>query len=223
MAAWSNLAGTVTGFLRLGLTGVRLKNEAGALAVRNAGDTAAAGVVGAASDDETTAGLSRRNTTTEAQAGTLDAGHMTPLKTKQLINKLSETYVTAEGTTQSIPAATFTALIFPTETEDALGEYNPTTGVFTPQSSGLYMVWVSAESVTAVVDQRVLISMATTAGSDGARVLNGYTSNAASLNISACRPVKLVGGTAYYLNMYCANAQVLSGGGACAMAIKRLI
>lgn len=40
MAAWSNLAGTVTGFLRLGLSGVRLKNSAGELAVRNAGDTA---------------------------------------------------------------------------------------------------------------------------------------------------------------------------------------
>lgn len=40
MAIWSNLAGTVTGFIRLGLTGVRLKNSAGELAVRNAGDTA---------------------------------------------------------------------------------------------------------------------------------------------------------------------------------------
>lgn len=40
MAAWSNLAGTVLGYIRLGLTGVRLKNSAGELAVRNAGDTA---------------------------------------------------------------------------------------------------------------------------------------------------------------------------------------
>ena len=40
MAIWSNLAGTVTGFIRLGLTGVRLKNDAGTLAVRNADDTA---------------------------------------------------------------------------------------------------------------------------------------------------------------------------------------
>lgn len=44
MAAWSNLAGTVTGFLRLGLTGVRLKNSVGELAVRNTGDTADAKV-----------------------------------------------------------------------------------------------------------------------------------------------------------------------------------
>ena len=40
MAIWSNLAGTVTGYIRLGLTGPRLKNSAGELAVRNAGDTA---------------------------------------------------------------------------------------------------------------------------------------------------------------------------------------
>lgn len=40
MAGWSNLAGTVLGYMRLGLTGPRLKNDAGGLSVRNAGDTA---------------------------------------------------------------------------------------------------------------------------------------------------------------------------------------
>ena len=40
MAWWSNIAGTVTGYLRLGLSGVRLKNSAGNLLVRNAGDSA---------------------------------------------------------------------------------------------------------------------------------------------------------------------------------------
>ena len=44
MALWSNLAGTVLGYFRLGLTGVRLKNSAGELAVRTAGDTADAKV-----------------------------------------------------------------------------------------------------------------------------------------------------------------------------------
>lgn len=44
MAIWSNLAGSVLGYIRLGLTGVRLKNVSGALAVRNAGDTADAGI-----------------------------------------------------------------------------------------------------------------------------------------------------------------------------------
>lgn len=44
MAAWSNLAGTVMGYIRLGLAGVRLKDSAGVLAVRNAGDTADAAV-----------------------------------------------------------------------------------------------------------------------------------------------------------------------------------
>lgn len=44
MAIWSNLAGSVLGYIRLGLTGPRLKNSAGELAVRNAGDTADAKV-----------------------------------------------------------------------------------------------------------------------------------------------------------------------------------
>lgn len=44
MAIWSNLAGTVLGYIRLGLTGVRIKNSAGELAVRDAGDTADAKV-----------------------------------------------------------------------------------------------------------------------------------------------------------------------------------
>jgi hypothetical protein len=42
---WTNLAGTLTGFLRLGLTGVRLKNSAGSLLVRNALDSADAVVL----------------------------------------------------------------------------------------------------------------------------------------------------------------------------------
>lgn len=46
-------------------------------------------LVGTASDTETVAGLSRRNTTAEAQAGTLDEGHMTPLKTAQAISAMS--------------------------------------------------------------------------------------------------------------------------------------
>lgn len=46
-------------------------------------------LVGTASDTETVAGLSRRNTTAEAQAGSLDEGHMTPLKTAQAIAALA--------------------------------------------------------------------------------------------------------------------------------------
>lgn len=44
MAIWSNLAGSVLGYIRLGLAGPRLKDSAGELAVRNAGDTADAKV-----------------------------------------------------------------------------------------------------------------------------------------------------------------------------------
>lgn len=44
-AHWSNLAGTVLGYIRLGLSGVRLKNSAGSLSVRNAGDSADAVVL----------------------------------------------------------------------------------------------------------------------------------------------------------------------------------
>ena len=76
MAFWGNIAGTVTGYLRLGLSGVRLKNDAGVLAVRNAGDTAGASL--SASGITTTAdvgirtsspayNLDIRNTTTNSQ------------------------------------------------------------------------------------------------------------------------------------------------------------
>ncbi|OQY86221.1 MAG: hypothetical protein B6D42_01750 [Anaerolineae bacterium UTCFX5] len=40
MGLWTDVIGTVRGYIRLGLTGVRLKNSSGALAVRNAGDSA---------------------------------------------------------------------------------------------------------------------------------------------------------------------------------------
>jgi len=44
MGLWTDVVGTVRGYLRLGLTGVRLKNSSGTLAVRNAGDSADAAV-----------------------------------------------------------------------------------------------------------------------------------------------------------------------------------
>lgn len=44
MSMWSDLVGTVSGYLRLGLTGVRLKNSSGNLAIRNAADGADAEV-----------------------------------------------------------------------------------------------------------------------------------------------------------------------------------
>lgn len=42
---WTNLAGTVLGYIRLGLSGVRLKNSSGSLSVRNATDSADAQVL----------------------------------------------------------------------------------------------------------------------------------------------------------------------------------
>jgi microcystin-dependent protein len=44
-AKWSNLAGTLLGYIRLGLSGVRLKNSSGSLSVRNAADSADAVVL----------------------------------------------------------------------------------------------------------------------------------------------------------------------------------
>lgn len=44
MGLWTDIVGSVRGYIRLGLTGVRLKNSSGALAVRNAGDSADAAI-----------------------------------------------------------------------------------------------------------------------------------------------------------------------------------
>ena len=44
MALWQDLAGTLGAFMKIGLTGVRLKNSSGHLLVRNTGDSADAAV-----------------------------------------------------------------------------------------------------------------------------------------------------------------------------------
>ena len=44
MALWQDLAGTLGAFMKIGLTGVRLKNSSGNLLVRNTGDSADAAV-----------------------------------------------------------------------------------------------------------------------------------------------------------------------------------
>ena len=45
MSIWSDLVGTTRSFFRIGFAGPRLKNAAGTLAVRNAGDTADAEII----------------------------------------------------------------------------------------------------------------------------------------------------------------------------------
>lgn len=204
--------------LLLGLTGVRLKNSAGELVVRNAGDTADAPLKASAI---TLTGAVSTNT---VYAGP-GAGAAAPPAFRGLVHNdfAANTYISASGSTQSIAAGTFTALIFPTETNDTLSEYNNTTGAFTPQASGLYLCWVSLESATSgIADQRILVSIATTAGSEGERVLNAYTNSSATNDVSAAKPTNFVGGGTYYFNVYCSSAEVLAGGEACSIRIKRI-
>lgn len=49
MSLWVRLTGTVLDYFVVGLAGVRLKNNAGVLALRNKADTADAAVIGKAS------------------------------------------------------------------------------------------------------------------------------------------------------------------------------
>ena len=122
-----------------------------------------------------------------------------------------QTNISYFGSAQALAAGTFTALIFPTLATDTLSEYDPALGAFTPREDGIYLIFVSLESVTAVTNQRVIVSISETAGTDGTRVLAGYTSSAAELDISASRPVTLVGGTPYYFNCYVTAAETLDG------------
>ncbi len=127
------------------------------------------------------------------------------------------------GSAQALAAGVFTPLIFPTVDLDTLGEYNTTTGTFTPQEDGLYLIFITLEASDAgITDQRVLVSMAPNAGADGTRILAGYTSSSATLDISAMRPVQMVGGVPQYFNCYVSTAETLAGGQSCAISIARL-
>ncbi len=135
----------------------------------------------------------------------------------------TSTFVDVNGTTQAIAATTFTALIFPTKNSDTLNEYDTTTGTFTPVNSGLYLIFITTESgTTGITNQRVLVSLSTTSGSDGTRIIAGYTNSSATCDISAARPINLTGGTSYYFNIYVSTAETLAGGVSCAMTIKRI-
>jgi hypothetical protein len=75
MGLWTDIVGSVRGYIRLGLTGVRLKNSSGALAVRNAGDSAYAGVE---CGTHKLAGLQQLDYSTDiASAATVDLGTAT--------------------------------------------------------------------------------------------------------------------------------------------------
>lgn len=69
----------------------------------------------------------------------LDAGGAIKASVSQFV---AGTYIQANrnGTAQNITAATFTKVVFNTENDDALGEYNPATGDVTIKNSGRYLI-----------------------------------------------------------------------------------
>lgn len=76
MGLWTDIVGSVRGYIRLGLTGVRLKNSSGALAVRNAGDSADASVTCAGVT--VTGGLIKADYSSDIASGaTVDLGTAT--------------------------------------------------------------------------------------------------------------------------------------------------
>lgn len=102
MGLWTDVVGTVRDYIRLGLTGVRLKNSSGALAVRNAGDSAYANVecgdvyLGPGSK------LVFEGTTADAYETTVDPGDPTADRTLTLPNKSGTLATTGDVT--AVPA-----------------------------------------------------------------------------------------------------------------------
>lgn len=96
MGLWTDVVGTVRGYIRLGLTGVRLKNSSGALAVRNAGDSAYANVE--CGDVYLGPGnkLVFEGTTDNAYETTVDPGDPTADRTLTLPNKSGTVAMTSD-------------------------------------------------------------------------------------------------------------------------------
>lgn len=108
----------ITGDTMTGLLEVPSLKVNGSAAITTIGDAAtkttgsASGnvpLVGTESATEALAGLSRRNTQAEAEAGTLDEGHMTPLKTAQAIATHRLVTMSSVATTSGT-AITFTGI-----------------------------------------------------------------------------------------------------------------
>lgn len=98
---WRDIAGSVLGYFRLGLTGPRLKNSSGTLAVRNAGDSADAAVTAASLNKVTITTPDTGATLTIADGVTLtvsatasvsgtNSGNETTTTTGSLINGATE-------------------------------------------------------------------------------------------------------------------------------------
>lgn len=131
---------------------------------------------------------------------------------------LSGSIVRATRTTnQALAANTVTPVVFDSEAQDAGGEYDPTTGTFTPSATGLYAL---SYGVALSGANRCLVELYTT----GAALVQRMADAAAAYTLAGTTLVQLTGGTGYQV---CATSigagDTVSGGGAFSfLAIRRM-
>jgi hypothetical protein len=151
---------------------------------------------------------------------------VTPMANTQLVQRAINSYVDVNGTVQSVSNGVFTALIFPTKTYDTLGEYDTSSGSFTPKISGVYAVSLAIESTTAysgTVPATCLIGLSAGSGTGVGRVFQTATSSGINSDTEGAVIIQLNGGVSYFFNLYFGAAITLDGGASsCRLAITRI-
>jgi hypothetical protein len=143
MGLWTDVIGTVRGYIRLGLTGVRLKNSSGALAVRNAGDSAYADVECGNVNVGPGGKVTFEGTTDDAYEMAIDPGDPTADRTLTLPNK-SGTLATTDDVAAGMPRSYLAGLTLSNNGSDATNDIDIAAGACRDATNAVDMVLASA-------------------------------------------------------------------------------
>lgn len=195
MGLWTDVVGTVRGYIRLGLTGVRLKNSSGALAVRNAGDSAYANVE--CGDIYLGPGnkLVFEGTTDDAYETTVDPGDPTADRTLTLPNKSGTLAVIESGTILQVVEGT------PYTTYSSTGTAIPNDDTIPQNTEGAEWATVTITPTNASNRLRIEASAGLISTSGTLNVTGALFQDSTANALAAAQVVTTAAGYTYPLNV----------------------
>ncbi|UUR56224.1 tail protein [Xanthomonas phage pXoo2106] len=126
---------------------------------------------------------------------------------KVKLNALGSSRIRAATSSEiTLPGSSYVDLIYNVEEQDALSEYNPSTGVFIPAAAGTYIVNIQASVLgySSVAQNQLVIRMVDSSNAVIRRVVEAHHAPAAGMTLVATMLINLTAGVSYRFQLFSA-------------------